>query len=139
MALATSLLFLIAPSARARHVDLAPRHLQRMRARGMQPFNGGHGGIGQRLHAPLTGAHRRPAHMHRARATLRDTAAVLGAREGEFVAQIPQQRHGRIAVKRSTGAVHGERDWGRAHRDSVENGSATNAYLQILALVAPKC
>jgi hypothetical protein len=51
--------------------------------------------------------------MHRARAALRDAAAVFGAGKPDDVAEHPEQRHVRRSVKGSLFAIDGQR---RCHK-----------------------
>src|SRR5215813_33201 len=72
-----------------------------------------------------TGAYRLAVQVHRAGATHRDTAAVLGAREAGLLANRPQKRGGRIDLELEGFAVDGQprhglpsRDWGPMGRIS---------------------
>src|SRR5262245_45017683 len=78
--------------AALRNVERGPRLLHRMRAGGRQAFDrddlvgGLHGGDGNGARA-----HEAAVEVHGAGATLRDAAAVLGAREADLLANHPQQ------------------------------------------------
>src|SRR5439155_3179465 len=65
---------------------------------------------GERRDRGGTGTQRLSVHLDGARAALRDAASVLGASEPELLADDPQQRSIRIAVKIAPRAVDVERD-----------------------------
>ena len=93
-------------------IQLSPRNLRRIFAGGMQSLDRGDRPPFQGGHASLAGAGRLPIDMHGAGTTLRDAAAILGARQRQLVAQEPEEGHGRIAVEAATCAVHGQGDHG---------------------------
>jgi hypothetical protein len=63
-----------------------------------QPLDGGHFVIGDIFHDGNAGTDRLALNMHGTGAAKSCTATVLGPSQGEFIAQIPHERHLRIAV-----------------------------------------
>jgi hypothetical protein len=61
-------------------------------------------------HRDAAGPHRFAVHVHSARAAQRDAAAELRTRQAQFIAQVPHQRHRRIAVERPLLPIHPEVD-----------------------------
>ena len=76
--------------ATLRHVDLAPGHLQRMFAGGVESFDRGNRRVLEVRHRQLAGAGRLSADVHGAGTALRYAATVLRAGQRKIVAQVPE-------------------------------------------------
>jgi hypothetical protein len=84
--------------AALRHAEVAPGDLHGVLALGVQALDGDDRLGCRRRHRRRAGADRIAVEMHGAVAAERGTAAELGAGEAQLVAQVPQDRHRRIAV-----------------------------------------
>jgi hypothetical protein len=96
--------------AALRHVQLAPRDLDRMVAIRAQPFDGGDLDALGVSHRDEAGSRRLAVDMHGAGAAEPGAAAIFGPGETKFVAQIPKQRHVGITVELTAIPVDTETD-----------------------------
>src|SRR5580658_10462111 len=92
--------------ATLRHTDIAPGHLHGVLALGVETLDGNDRFAGDVRHGDGAGAHRLAVDMYRAGAAQRDAATELRSGQAELVAQVPHQRHRRIAVEAARLSIH---------------------------------
>src|ERR1700722_15355576 len=92
--------------AALRHTYVSPGYLDRMFAFGVETFDCDHGFARYVRHGNSARADRVAVEMNRAGSTKRDAAAEFRSSQAELVAQVPQERHRRIAVKCMLLSVH---------------------------------
>src|SRR5262245_18845056 len=91
--------------AALRHVLFDPGALDRVQAGRPEPFDSGNATPRRAGDRQRAGTHRLAVDVHRARAAQSRAAAELGAGEPRVLAQVPQQRHLRIAIELDWSAV----------------------------------
>src|SRR5439155_13842813 len=96
--------------AALRHVVREPGALHRMAAVRAEALDRGHALVLQRSHLRLARADRLAVDVHRAGATQTCAAPEPRAGQAQVVAEIPQQRHLRIAVERLARSIDYEVD-----------------------------
>src|SRR5882757_1356511 len=96
--------------AALRYTEIAPRDLNRVFALRVEAFDGHDLLAADVGHRHAAGAHGLAVEMHRAGAAERNAAAEFRAGQSKLVAQIPHQRHRRIAVERALLSVHADID-----------------------------
>src|SRR5262249_31534003 len=92
--------------AALRHADLAPGNLDPMLVLGMQALDGGNGLAGNFRHLHHARAGRRAINVHGAGAAQANPAPELGAGHGQFITQVPQERHRRVTVVGALLSIH---------------------------------
>src|ERR1700731_4461382 len=92
--------------AALRHADIAPGDLDGMLALGVEPLDGHDRLAGDVRHRDAAGAHRLTVEMNRAGAAQRDAATELRPGQAELVAQVPHERHRRVAVEAARLSIH---------------------------------
>src|ERR1700691_2760954 len=92
--------------AALRHTEFAPRLLDRVLTLGVETLDSGNGFAGDVRHGDDAGAGRLAIEMDGASSAERDAAAEFRSSQAELVAQIPQERHRRIAVEFMLLPVH---------------------------------
>src|SRR6516165_5220385 len=98
--------------AALRHIERAPSLLHGMVPLRIEPLDRRHRPARDIVHGGDAGASRRAVDMNGASAAQRHTAAKLCSGKSQFVPQIPEQRHRRIAVERLLLAVDAQLDHG---------------------------
>src|SRR4051812_45548353 len=98
--------------AALRHLLRDPGLLQRMRRVGREALDRRHLRAARRAERRHAGAHRLAVEMHRARAALRDAAAVLRAGKLELVADYPEKRGAVLRLCGDRFAIESESDHG---------------------------
>src|ERR1700733_368311 len=92
--------------AALRHTEFAPRLLDRVLTLGVKTLDGGNGLAGDIRHGDDAGAGRLAVKVDSAGPAESDAAAELRSSQAERVAQVPQERHRRIAVEYALLSVH---------------------------------
>src|SRR5208282_6371904 len=89
-----------------RHTEIAPRYLDWMFAFGVETFDGDHRLARDVRHDDAARADRFAVEMDGAGAAERNATAELRSGQAKPVAQIPHERHRRIAVERALLSIH---------------------------------
>src|ERR1700693_5270352 len=92
--------------AALRHTDIAPCHLHGVLALGVETLDGDARFAGDARHGDRAGAHGLAVEVNRAGAAQRDAAAELRPGQAELVAQVPHERHRRVAVETARLSIH---------------------------------
>src|SRR5689334_741370 len=96
--------------AALRNAQIAPGDLNRMFAFGIETFDGDDLFPRHIRHRDAAGADRLAVKMHGAGSAKRDAAAELRSSQAQLVAQVPHERHRRIAVERALLSVDSQAD-----------------------------
>ena len=92
--------------AALRHADIAPGHLHRVLAFGIETLDGDHRLAGDIGHDNAARANRLAVEMDGVGAAERDATTEFRSGQAKLVAQEPQKRHRRIAVEGSLFSVY---------------------------------
>src|SRR5262249_23042091 len=110
--------------AALRHAHVAPGDLDGMVALGVEALDGDHRLARDVGHRDAAGADRFAVEMNRAGAAERDAATEFRSGQAELVAQVPQERHRRVAVEAALLSIHTYADHAFLLERNVESRAA---------------
>src|SRR5271156_5483989 len=92
--------------AALRHADIAPRHLHGVLTLGIEPLDGGYRLAGNIGHDNAAGADCLAVEMNGAGPTERGATTEFRSGQAKLVAEVPHERHRRIAVEQPLLPIH---------------------------------